>query len=99
MRRLMGYEDPEDPSKNVDPIEWSKLTPGEVAQFAKVFGDEIRLLLHKPTSLNRSVLSIATRDYEAAVGGLIDIFMRHLPEERRAAAAEEADAFLKEGTT
>lgn len=96
-RRLVGYEDPEDPSKNVEPIDWSKLTPGELAQLAKVFGDDLRLIFKRPTSLTRSVLFIAPRDYETAVGGLIEILMPYIPLERRPVAAEEANAFLQAG--
>lgn len=97
MRRVMGYEDKEDPSQSVTAIDWSALTPSEVAQLAKTFVEIGRLATHRPTSLSRSVLSISSSDYEKAVNGLIEIFMRHLPPERRSSAAEEANAFLTEG--
>jgi hypothetical protein len=99
MRRVMGYEDKEDPARSVEAMDWSKLTPGEVAQLAKVFVEISRLATNRPTSLARNALAIMPRDYEAAVNGLIEIFMRHVVPERRAAAAEEVNAFLADGAT
>lgn len=97
MRRVMGYEDKEDPSQSVEAMDWSKLTPGEVAQLAKTFVDISRLATNRPTSHIRSSLTISMQDYEDLANGLIEIFMRHVPEERRAYAAEQASAFLLEG--
>ncbi len=97
MRRVLGYEDKDDPTQNVEAMDWSKLTPGEVAQLAKTFVEISRLATNRPTSLSRSALSITPRDYEAAVNGLIEIFMRHVAPERRAAAAEEVNSFLADG--
>lgn len=97
MRRVMGYEDKEDPSLNVEAMDWSKLTPGEVAQLAKTFVDISRMATNRPTSHIRSSLTISMQDYEDLANGLIEIFMRHVPEERRAYAAEQASSFLLEG--
>jgi hypothetical protein len=99
MRRVIGYKNPDDPSEDVEPMDWSKLTPSEVAQLSKTFVEISRLATNRPTSLNKSVLAIDRKDYEDVVNGLIDIFMRIMPTELRALAAERASAFLAKGGT
>lgn len=99
MRRVLGYKDPEDEKKDVQQMDWSQLTPGEVAQLAKTFVDISRMATNRPTSMTKNVLSIDRKDYENVVNGLIDIFMRLLPAELRAVAAERASALLAKGGT
>lgn len=99
MRRVLGYTDDKDKSKSVEQIDWSKLTPSEVAQLAKTFVDISRMATNRPTSMHKSVLAIDRKDYENVVNGLIEIFMRIVPAELRSLAAERANAFLAKGGT
>jgi hypothetical protein len=97
MRRLLGYEDPEDPSNNVAALDWSKLTPRQVAYLARTFTNIERQATQRPTTLAMKSLTISARAYEDLGNNLIAILLSHVPAERRALAAEAVDLYLTTG--
>lgn len=94
IQRLFGFES-DDPTKNVEAIEWDKVTPGELAILARLGVDVSRLATNRPTSLIKAALMITSAEFIGSTRDLTELAMRHIPDERKPIFAEEVRAYAE----
>lgn len=95
IRRLFGFNDKDDPTKNVEAINWSQVTAGELAILGRLGVETTRLATNRPTSLVKAALMITSAEYVATTRDLTELAMRHIPDDRKPIFAEEVRAYAE----
>jgi hypothetical protein len=93
LRRIIGYQDPDDPSKSVEPLDLNKVTAAEAALLAREGVKISRISTGRPTELISGKMLITAAEYARDMEALIEIFWPYIPEHARGTVAEEIRAF------
>lgn len=92
LKRIIGAPREGD-NAEVEPLDPNKMTAGEVAMLGRFGVDVTRLATGRPTQLIKGAFLITAAEASQMTGDLVEMLMRHIPDERKAMAAQEVQAY------